>query len=175
MVAGMNQEQKSCLVAGIIITGILITILFCGCIEPEKETNDMTNNSLQNTTQDIKATASIPEPANITSIKVVKFEPARPCQSCANLGNFAKETLELHFPEDYKTGKLSYETVNFQDPENIILVKKYGVMGSSLYINVIKDGKEEIIDATEMWNYVWDKEDYINVFKNKLDALKKEN
>jgi len=170
MVAGKNQKQKSALIAGIIITGILITLLGCGCIEPEKETNNVTNNSLQNTTQDIKTTPSIQEPANIT-ILVVKFEPARPCQSCANIGDFAKETIELHFPEDYKSGRISYETVNFQDPENIDMVKRYGVSGSSLYINVIKDGKEEIIDANDMWSYVWDKEEYIKVFKDKLDAL----
>ncbi len=99
MGTGMNQKQKSVLVSGLVISCILITALFCGCIEPEKETDDVTNNPLQNTAQDkdIKPTPSIPEPANITSepanitsIKVVKFEPAHPCQSCANLGNFAK-------------------------------------------------------------------------------------
>ena len=96
MGTGMNQKQKSVLVSGLVISCILITALFCGCIEPEKETDDVTNNPLQNTAQDkdIKTTPSIPEPANITSIKVVKFEPAHPCQSCANLGNFAK--LKIH-------------------------------------------------------------------------------
>ncbi len=170
MGTGMSRNQKTFLIAGIIITGIILTLLFCGCIEPEKETNNVTSNPLQNTTQDIKTTSSIPEPADII-IKVVKFEPARPCQSCANIGDFAKETIELHFPEDYESGKISYETVNFQDPENIDMAKKYGIRGSSLYINVIKDGKEEIIDANDMWSYVWDKEEYIKVFKNKLDAL----
>lgn len=166
----MNHNQKTFLIAGIIVIGILITLLGCGCIEPEKGTSNVTSNPLQNTTQDIKTIPSIQEPANIT-IRVVKFEPARPCQSCANLGNFAKETIELHFPEDYESGRISYETVNFQDPENIDMARKYGISGSSLYINVIKDGKEEIIDANDMWSYVWNKEEYINVFQNKLDAL----
>ncbi|MGB2842424.1 MAG: nitrophenyl compound nitroreductase subunit ArsF family protein [Halobacteriota archaeon] len=174
MGTGMSHNQKSFLIAGIIITGILIAILFCGCIEPEKETGDVTNNPVQNTAQDIKTTPSIQEPSDII-IKVVKFEPARPCQSCANIGDFAKETIELHFPEDYKSGRISYETVNFQDPGNMDMARKYGIRGSSLYITVIKDGKEEIMDANDMWGYVWNKEEYINVFQSKLDALKKEN
>lgn len=86
MGTGMNHNQKSFLIAGLIVIGILITLSGCGCIEPEKETGEVTtNNSLQNTTQDIKTTPSIPAPADI--IMAVKFEPARPCQSCANLGN----------------------------------------------------------------------------------------
>ena len=170
MGTGMSRNQKTFLIAGIIVIGILITLLGCGCIEPEKETDDVTSNPLQNTTQDIKNTPSIPEPSDII-IKVVKFEPARPCSSCANIGNFAKETIEIHFPEDYESGRISYETVNFQDPGNIDMARKYGIRGSSLYINVIKDGEEEIIDANDMWNYVWNKEEYIKVFKNKLDAL----
>ena len=108
---------------------------------------------------------------NIT-IKVVKFEPNNPCQGCTNLGNYANETIQRHFPEEYKSGKIVYETVNYQDSKNIELVKKYNVVGSSLYIMVIKDGEEEIIDANDMWNYVWDEEKYINVFKNKLENLK---
>ena len=172
MDTGMNHNKKSFLVAGIIITGIILSTLFCGCIEPEKEADAVTNKSLQNTTQDIQTTSSIKEPANIT-IRVVKFEPARPCHSCTLLGNYAKETIELYFQEEYQSGKISYETVNYQDPKNIDLVKKYGISGSSLFITVITDSGEEIIDANDMWSYVGNKEEYMNVFKNKLDDILK--
>ena len=166
----MNHNKKSFLVAGIMMVGIILSVLFCGCIETEKETDAVTNNSSQNTTQEIQTTSSIKEPANIT-LKVIKFEPARPCSSCTLLGNFAKETIELYFQEEYQSGKISYETVNYQDPKNLDLVKKYGISGSSLYITVINDGNEEIINANDMWSYVGNKEEYMNVFKNKLDEL----
>lgn len=171
MAAGMNNHnQKASWSAVLIIVGILVTVLFCGCIEPETEADDVTTKPLQNTTQDIKTPASTSEPADIT-LKVVKFEPPNPCKSCTNLGNFAKETIELYFPAEYKSGRISYETVNFQDPESIDMIKKYSISGSSLYITVIKNGKEEIIDANDMWNYVWNKEEYMIVFKDKLDAI----
>jgi len=170
MGTGMNHNKKSFLVAGIMMVGIILSVLFCGCIETEKETDAVTNNSSQNTTQEIQTMSSIKEPANIT-LKVIKFEPARPCSSCTLLGNFAKETIELYFREEYQSGKISYETVNYQDPKNLDLVKKYGISGSSLYITVINDGNEEIINANDMWSYVGNKEEYMNVFKNKLDEL----
>lgn len=167
----MKYYQKAILVAGI---SIILILLFSGCIGTEKETDNKidnkintnsSNNTLQNTTNNIK---------NIT-IKVVKFEPPNPCQGCTNLGNFAKETIQTHFPEDYNLGKITYETVNYQDPKNRELLEKYNVRGSSLYITVIKDGKEEVIDANDMWNYVWKKEEYMKIFKNKLEEIKKKN
>jgi len=168
----MNRNQESLLIAGIIIIGLLSALLLCGCIESGKETGDVTANSQQNTTQDLNTTPSLLDSADIT-IKVVKFEPTRPCQSCINLGNFAKETIELYYPDEYKSGKISYETVNYQNPKNIDLVKKYGVSGSALYITVIQDGEEEIIDANDMWRYIGNKEQYMNVFKAKVDEILK--
>jgi len=172
MDTGMNHNKKSFLIAGIMMVGIILAVLFCGCIETEKETDAVTNNSAQNTTQDIQTTSSIKEPANIT-LKVIKFEPARPCSSCTLLGNFAKETIELYFQEEYQSGKISYETVNYQDPNNIELVKKYGVSSSSLIITVIvgDDNEEETIDANDMWRYVGNKEEYMTVFKTKLEGI----
>ncbi len=170
MATRMNRNKKSFLVAGIMMVGIILSVLFCGCIAPENETGNVTNSSLRNTTQNINVTPPATEPANIT-IKVVKFEPARPCQSCIKLGNYAKETIELYFPEEYQSGKISYETVNYQNPQNINLVKKYGTSGSSLFITVIRDGEEEIINANDMWNYIGNKEQYMKVFRNNLDEI----
>ena len=109
----------------------------------------------------------------LISNKSIKFEPARPCQSCTKLGNYAKETIELYFPEEYQSGKIRYQTVNYQDPNNIELVKKYGVSGSSLLITVIAgdDNEEETIDANDMWRYVGNKEEYMTVFKTKLEGI----
>ncbi len=168
MAAGMNP--KASLIAGMVVMGILITSLVCGCIGPDKEPEDLTNSSLHNTSPAVNVTPPVSKPADIT-IKVVKFEPSRPCQSCIRLGNYAKETIEQYFPEEYQSGKISYEAVNYQDPENMDLLKKYGVSGSSLYITVITDGEEEILDANDMWLYIGNREEYMNVFKIKLEGI----
>ena len=178
----MKHNKNTWLIAGMSIALIIITILLSGCIGDEKETSDKpdnpgeTNNNsiISNTDQNtspINETNPGSKPGDIR-IKVVKFEPNNPCQGCTNLGNFANETIQRHFLREYKSGKIIYETVNYQDAENMELVKKYNVVGSSLYIMVIKDGKEEIIDANDMWNYVWDNEEYLKIFKDKLENLK---
>jgi len=166
----MNNNQKSFLVAVIIIAGIILTLLLCGCIENEPEA--VTYNSLQTTTPAINTTPSIQEPTDLT-IKVVKFEPTHPCQSCTKLGDYAKETIDTYFTEEYQSGKISYHAVNYQDPENIDMIKKYGISSSSLFITVITDGEEEIINANDMWQHVGNKEEYMKVFRNKLDVILK--
>lgn len=172
-----NFEFKPIYIVGLLIVGVSIYfMLFGGSDIPPDNTPLFLNDSIILTTA--KNTSQINEsnprskPEDIT-IKVIKFEPNKPCASCTNLGNFAKETIEKYFPEDYKSGKITYQTVNYQDPKNRQLLEKYNVMGSSLYITVIKDGEEEIIDANDMWNYVWKQEEYTNIFKNKLEEIKK--
>jgi len=175
----MKPNKKAGLSAGLLTAGIIFVVLVCGCTETKDEPGKAGNisNNLTvpaNTSQGAadNAPVLIFEPKNIT-IKVVKFEPDNPCQGCTNLGNYAEETIKTHFPGEYKSGKITYETVNYQDPKNRQIIEKYNVMGSSLYITVIKDGKEEIIDANDMWNYVWEKEEYLKIFKDKLDEIKK--
>jgi len=167
---GMNHDKNTELIAGIAGIAIIITILLSGCVGTENVTDDKTE--LKNNSGTVNETVTEQKPENIT-IKVVKFEPDNPCQGCTNLGNYAEETIKTHFPEEYKSGKITYETVNYRDPKNRQIIEKYNVMGSSLYITVIKDGKEEIIDANDMWNYVWEKEEYLKIFKDKLDEIKK--
>lgn len=135
------------------------------------QNTSQTNTSQTNETIPVSESKQEEKPRNI-KIKVVKFEPNNPCEGCTNLGNFAKETIQRHFPEEYESGQIIYETVNYQDSKNIEIVKKYNVVSSSLYIIVIKDGREEVIDANDMWNYVWDKEKYIEKFKFELEKIK---
>jgi hypothetical protein len=176
MAPGMRRRNRdSCLIAGILIIGISLSLIVCGCIAPANESGTATDTALHNTTLNSTPTPAPtptpPEPANIT-LTVIKFEPARPCQSCTKLGNYAKETIELYFPEEYQSGKIRYQTVNYQDPNNIELVKKYGVSGSSLLISVItNDNEEATIDANDMWRYVSNKEEYMTVFKTKLEGI----
>jgi len=52
---------------------------------------------------------------------------------------------------------------------------KYFFTGWDVRGTVIKDGKEEVIDANDMWNYVWKQDEYMKIFKNKLEEIKNQN
>ncbi|MBN1455836.1 MAG: hypothetical protein JW945_06275 [Methanomicrobia archaeon] len=171
MAAGMTGPFKLTCATGIILTGVLLLLLVCGCIAPDSESDNAAKNNPTTTTTPALTTTPTTAKAVPDTIKVIKFEPARPCRSCTLLGNYAKETIEVYFPEEYAAGKITYETVNYQDPKNEDLVWEYGVTGSSLFITIVRNGKEEIHVANDMWGYIGDKEEYMTVFKAKLDAL----
>ena len=172
MAPGMNDYRRSSVIAWLIIAGVIIAVVvLCGCITPANDAGNATDRSLPNTTLNSTPTPKPLESVQLT-LTVIKFEPARPCQSCTKLGNYAKETIELYFPGECQSGKIRYQTVNYQDPQNIELVKKYGVSSSALFISVINAGnEEEIIDANDMWRYVGSKEEYMTVFKTKLEGI----
>ncbi|MBN1763156.1 MAG: hypothetical protein JW878_08815 [Methanomicrobia archaeon] len=177
MAPGLRRNRDSWLIAGILIIGVSLSLIVCGCIAPANDAGTATDTALHNSTLNSTPTPTptptppVTEPVQIT-LTVIKFEPARPCQLCTKLGNYAKETIELYFPEEYQSGKIRYQTVNYQDPNNIELVKKYGVSGSSLLISVMTDDNEEATtDANDMWQYVGNKEEYMTVFKTKLEGI----
>lgn len=169
----MNCYRRSSVIAGFIITSVLIAVVLCGCIAPEQGTGNATKNTSMTTATPAVTTTPAPAKTVPETIRVVKFEPTRPCYSCALLGNYAKETIEVYFPEEYASGQITYETVNYLDPQNGELVRKYGASGSALFIAVIRNDDEEIRSANDMWRYIGNKEEYMSVFRSKLDALLK--
>ncbi|HDS45571.1 MAG TPA: hypothetical protein ENN68_05695 [Methanomicrobia archaeon] len=171
MAAGMPGPFKLTCAAGIILTGVLLLLLVCGCIAPDSEPGNAAKNNPTTTATPALTTTPTTAKAVPDTIRVIKFQPTRVCHSCLLLGNYAKETIEVYFPAEYAAGKITYETVNYQDPKNDELVRKYGAMGSSLFITVMREGEEEIYSANDMWGYIGDKEEYMTVFKAKLDAL----
>ena len=74
--------------------------------------------------------------SNVERVEVMHFHPAQQCYSCRTLGKYANETMTLFFAPELESGKLVYQEVNINLPENVDLVKKYGVTGSSLWIGV---------------------------------------
>ncbi|MCU0630610.1 MAG: nitrophenyl compound nitroreductase subunit ArsF family protein [Methanoregulaceae archaeon] len=82
-----------------------------------------------------------PSAANITRstverVEIMHFHPAQQCYSCRTLGEYANETVNIFFAPELESGKLVYQEVNINLPENADLVKKYEVTGSSLWIGV---------------------------------------
>ena len=133
----MNYNQKTMLIAAIIT--VLIMTIISGCMET-KQKDDMQNNHLQDTTQGINTTGSKPVSKD-TTIKVVKFEPNNPCQGCTNLGNFAEETIQIHFPEDYKSGNFVICVYGQDDIVNELqmLAKTKKVLNQPIEIKVINN------------------------------------
>lgn len=138
---------------------VLICILLALCLNDSQKTPQVT----------VTRQEQLPGKA-VDQIIVVHFHRVHQCTCCINVGKWAEETIMLYFPEEYEEGKIVYMDVCIE--ENQEIARKYNAYGASLYINVIKDGDDNIMDAVEVWSHCFDHDKYVDVFRQMLeDAL----
>lgn len=110
-------------------------------------------------------------PSGSEKVEVFVFHATQRCISCINIGKYAKATIEEKFPEELKSGKITFKEVNIDLPENFNMAKDYGVSGSALYINAIKDGKDNHEEDTTVWRLVTNEAQMKSYFEAKLRKL----
>jgi len=104
-------------------------------------------------------------------IEVVHFHATQQCWSCITVGEYALKTIQEKFPEEYKNGTIVYKDINGELAENRDMVMKYKASGSSLFVNAITEGKDNIGEDTTVWRLVSNESQYISYFQDKLNKL----
>ena len=78
---------------------------------------------------------------SVAKIEVYNFYGKHRCVTCIEIEKIAKETIEKN---------LAFITVDMSEDKNQALIEKFEVTSSSLIIRATIDGKEEIVDLTEL-------------------------
>ncbi len=107
----------------------------------------------------------------IDQVEVLDFYGKHRCTACISIEEKTKLTLETYFAEEMENGLVSFSLINISEKENEAITNKFGAYGTSLFLNVIKDGKETPIDLT---NFAFKEEPNKEVFMKEL-KLKIEN
>lgn len=84
-----------------------------------------------------------------TKIEVIDFYGTHRCMTCEAIEANAKYTIETYFQDAVKNGKVEFKTVNVDDDKNYDMAERFEATGTALFINVIKEGKEQHIDLTK--------------------------
>lgn len=144
---------------------ILVLFFIIGIIAVGALNKNTSNNSNKNSQE-----ANI---SNIQSdkIEVFVFYNTQRCISCINLGKYAKETIETKFPNEFNNGKIVFKEINLDLPENKELGDKFQASGSSLYINAIKDNKDNISYESKLWMLVTDKQKFMDYLGTRIKSL----
>jgi thiol-disulfide isomerase/thioredoxin len=117
----------------------------------------------QDETQKAKAVSSVDK------IEVIDFYGTHRCKTCKTIEANAKFTVETYFEEEMNTGKISFKTVNVDAEENAEIAERFEAVGTALFLNVIKGGKENHIDLTNFaFENAMDKEDFATGLKEKI-------
>jgi len=160
----------------IILTILIIIVVFLGIkvLANNKEAKSapvLSSTNTEASKPQKKDESSTDKRIIVDKIEVVHFHGTHQCWSCITVGEYALETIKEKFPEEFASGKIVYKDINGELKENQEIVVKYQARGSSLFINAISDGQDNIEEDTKVWYLVTDKEKFTEYFESKLKTL----
>lgn len=75
------------------------------------------------------------------NIEVYYFHNTRRCATCEAVESVTKSTLEETYPEQLKTGTITFQSLNIEDDKNEPLARELHVSGQTLLF--VKNGKKK--------------------------------
>jgi len=162
----MKLNVKNILFVIIII--ILVELIIIGLTTKENFSNQK---NLFTQTVVPTQVENIPHVKKADKIEVLNFHRTQRCISCTTLGKLSEQTVKEKFANEVASGKVVFKSVNIDLPENEEITKLYQASGSSLYINAVKDGKNNIAQNMKVWQYLSDEEAFITYLEAQLKTL----
>lgn len=84
------------------------------------------------------------------TIEVYYFHNTRRCATCEAVESVTKSTLEESYPEQMKSGQITFHSLNIEDDKNEALAKKLHVSGQTLLF-VKNDIKKDLTNDAFMY------------------------
>jgi hypothetical protein len=75
------------------------------------------------------------------NIEVIYFHNTRRCATCMAVESVTKSTLEEKYPDQMKSGKITFQSLNIEEEANEPLAQKLHVSGQTLLF--LKDGEKK--------------------------------
>lgn len=129
---------------------ILAIGLLCACANPAPPTTPPPDNPSESPN-----VPQVPnEPSNaLDRVDVVYFHRPQRCPTCLCFEERIRYVVSTYFQKELNSGKLTFGVYNIGDSKNADIVKKYGAVGSQLFINTVKDGTDHITDIQKIWSW----------------------
>jgi len=89
----------------------------------------------------------------VDRVDVVYFHRPQRCPTCLCFEERIIYVVNTYFQSELNSGKLTFQVCNIGDSKNAAIVKKYGAVGSQLFINTVKDGTDHIRDIQDIWSW----------------------
>jgi len=94
------------------------------------------------------------------------------CVSCLCFESRIKYVINTYYQEAVKNGDMSFTIINAQDKKNTDAVKKFGAVGTQLFVNTIVNGADHIRNVQEIWDWNCnnDPEGFMNKVRDVIDV-----
>ena len=103
-------------------------------------------------------------------IEVIDFHSTHRCTTCNAIEANTKYTLDTYFANELKSGKLTFQSINVDYEENYEMAEKYEASGTSLFLTIVINNKETIINLTNFaFSKGRDKKAFSDELKQKIE------
>ena len=99
------------------------------------------------------------------------FHRTKRCPTCLKMGGYSEEAVKTGFARELQGGAVGFYYVDFQNPKNAALVKRYQVTGPALIVAKVVDGT--VVDSRNLkaiWSKVREKRDFIAYVQENVAA-----
>jgi hypothetical protein len=115
------------------------------------------------------AKETLAETANSDKIEAYYFHFSARCVTCRTIEAQFKENLELLYPNQLKSGLISFRALNIEEADNKLLATKLGISGQALLV-VKGDTKINLTNEGFMYAVV-KPEKFKEIINEKVDGL----
>jgi len=106
---------------------------------------------------------------NVGDVEVYYFHMTTRCVTCKTIEAEARKDLEMLYPEQFKSGKITFTALNIEEPAGQITGERMGVNSQAL---LIVKGDQKFNITNEGFLYAVSKPDkFRDVIKEKVDLL----
>lgn len=148
-----------------IIIGILV-LMFLGMIVAMAK-----NNNQQPVASVVNKIESRDTKNSVDKLEVYYFHRTQRCYSCSTISRYLRETMEQKFSQEIKNGTIDFREINVDLPENKEIVVKFQASGSSLFVNAISDGQDNVSQDTNIWRLLNDEIKFKSYIENKINLF----
>lgn len=101
-------------------------------------------------------------------LEVYYFHRTARCYSCNTAGQYVRELIADKYQAEIACGRIDFKEINVDVAENKEIARKFQAAGSSLYINRIKDGQDNIEPDANIWRLLGDEAKFKTYLDHKI-------
>jgi len=104
-------------------------------------------------------------------VTAIYFHRTHRCPTCLKMGSYSEEAVKTGFAQQLQDGTVGFYYVDFQDPRNAALAKRFDISGPALVL--VKVVENEVVDSrnlTEIWAKVADKRAFLAYVQENVAA-----
>lgn len=153
-----HHRIMSCILVFIVAAAV---VCCAGCMDDGGTVGSASANAPENTAEtEVTYTGT-----DVEKVELYHFHGDRSCTSCTVLGDFAEDTVTEWYAPELESGRIVFDHINFDNPDNSDLVEKYGPTGSSLWIGVYDANGFYAQELVVPWYMIKDKEQFITYIR----------